>query len=151
MQLHRFCDASQNAYGACVYIRTDLGSGGYRSELLCLRSRVAPLKAVSLPRLELSAALLLAQLISKVKDSLDSPVRTFLWSDSTIALNWIASSSRNWSVFVANRVGEIQRSTQISDWRHVSSSDNPADLLSRGIYPSDLVASFMWWQLPTVA
>ncbi|XP_029162186.1 uncharacterized protein LOC114933775 [Nylanderia fulva] len=149
VQLHGFCDASQNAYGACIYVRTTIESSEYRSQLLCSKSRVAPLKAVSLPRLELSAAVLLAQLITKVKDSLGSPMQAFLWSDSTIALNWIASSSRNWSVFVANRVGEIQRLTQISQWRHVSSSDNPADILSRGIYPYDLIASSMWWHGPS--
>ncbi|XP_011858745.1 PREDICTED: uncharacterized protein LOC105556271 [Vollenhovia emeryi] len=114
-QLHGFCDASQNAYGACIYVRTKLETGEYRSELLCSKSHVASLKAVSLPRLELSAAVLLAQLITKVRNSLDSPVQAFLWSNSTITLNWIASSSRNWSVFVPNRIGEVQRLTQISD------------------------------------
>lgn len=148
VQLQGFCDASQDAYGACIYVRTKLGLNEYRSELLCSKSRVAPLKAVSLPRLELSAAVLLARLIDKVKESLEEPIQTCLWSDSTIALNWIASSSRNWSVFVANRVGEIQRLTQISDWRHVPSCDNPADILSRGLYPHELVASHMWWQGP---
>lgn len=110
---------------------------------------MAPLKAVSFPKLELSAAVLLARLITKIRDSLDSPGQTFLWSDSTIALNWIASSSHDWSVFVANRVGEIQRSTQISDWRHVPFLDNPADILSRGIYPCNLLASSMWWHGPS--
>ncbi|XP_011860341.1 PREDICTED: uncharacterized protein LOC105557650 [Vollenhovia emeryi] len=145
-QLHGFCDASQNAYGACIYVHTKLETGEYRSELLCSKSCVAPLKAVSLPRLELLAAVLLAQLITKVRNSLDSPVQAFLWSDSTITLNWIASSSRNWSVFVANRIGEVQRLTQIRDW---PSPYNPADILSRGLYPRDLVASSMWWHGPT--
>lgn len=71
MQVHEFCDASQRAYGACVYVRTKFESDKYRSELLCSRSRVAPLKSISLPRLELSAALLLARLITKVRESLD--------------------------------------------------------------------------------
>ncbi|XP_039303433.1 uncharacterized protein LOC120357334 [Solenopsis invicta] len=67
IEVHSFCDASQRAYGACVYIRVELGLGKYQSELLCSRSRVAPLKAVSLPKLELCAAVLLARLITKVK------------------------------------------------------------------------------------
>nr|XP_012235926.1 PREDICTED: uncharacterized protein LOC105680069 [Linepithema humile] len=87
LQIHGFCDASQRAYGACVYIRTTLEGDEYYTELLCSKSHVAPLKAVPLPRLELSAALLLARLIEKIRESFDlSDMQTFLWSDSTIVL-----------------------------------------------------------------
>lgn len=149
IQVHGFCDASQRAFGACVYLRTDLKHGKYRSELLCSKSRVAPLKAMTLPRLELSVALLLARLIDKVRSSIDlTQVQIFLWSDSTIALNWISSPSRKWPTFVANRVGEIQRLTKLSCWRHVSSGDNPADILSRGLSPPALADSSVWWHGP---
>ncbi|XP_024890294.1 uncharacterized protein LOC112466438 [Temnothorax curvispinosus] len=147
--LHGFCDASQRAYGACLYVRTKTGQHKYKSVLLCSKSRVAPLKAVSLPRLELSAALLLAQLIDKVKASFSiSNANITLWSDSTISLNWISSPSRKWLPFVANRVGEIQRLTEPRQWRHVASSDNPADVLSRGMLPNELTQSHMWWNGP---
>lgn len=150
IQIHGFSDASQHAYGACVYVRTELNNREFRSELLCSKSRVAPLKAISLPRLELSAALLLARLIDKIKSSFDlSSMQTYLWSDSTITLNWISSSSRKRSVFVANRVGEIQHLTEISSWCHVSSSNNPADILSRGLDPLELEDSILWWHGPT--
>ncbi|XP_018311229.1 uncharacterized protein, partial [Mycetomoellerius zeteki] len=105
---------------------------------------------VSLPRLELSAALLLAQLFDKLKSSLDlAGVRVFLWSDSTITLSWIISSSRRWTVFVANRVGEIQRLTDPENWRHVTSRNNPADILSRGLLPNELIDSSLWWHGPS--
>ncbi|XP_020297156.1 uncharacterized protein LOC109861769, partial [Pseudomyrmex gracilis] len=135
VQLHGFCDASQRAYGACVYVRTRLGPNECRSELLCSKSRVAPLKAVSLPRLEV------------VRSVAASSV--FLWSDSTITLNWIALPSRKWTVFVANRVGEIQRLTDVKDWRHVASHSNLADHLSRGLDPYELSSASLWWHGPS--
>ncbi|XP_011699835.1 PREDICTED: uncharacterized protein LOC105457083 [Wasmannia auropunctata] len=150
IQVHGFCDASQRAYGACIYIRTKLEGGVYHVELLCSKSRVAPLKTVSLPRLELLAALLLARLVKKISTSINlSEMQTFFWSDSTIVLNWIASPSRRWSTFVANRIGEIQSLTDPSDWRHVKSFNNPADILSRGLDPQELANSSMWWHGPS--
>jgi len=107
------------------------------------------LKTVSLPWLELPAALLLARLINKIRESLElSQCPTYLWSNSTIALNWITSRSRWWSVFVANRVGEIQRLTEIKHWRHVASLDNSIDILSRRLNPCDLINAERWWNSP---
>lgn len=149
MQVHGFCDASQQAYGACVYIRAMLDDNSYRSTLLCSKSRIAPVKGISLPRLELSAALLLARLMERIRAAIDlTNIPTFLWSDSTITLNWIASSSRRWQVFVANRVGEIQRLTRPEDWRHVPTTKNPADMLSRGLGPREIISDTTWWNGP---
>ncbi|XP_029169301.1 uncharacterized protein LOC114939215 [Nylanderia fulva] len=148
VQLHGFCDASKRAYGACVYVRA-YNSGECRVRLLVSKSRVAPMRAISLPRLELSAALLLAKLIEKVRESVGlHAAGVVLWSDSTITLQWIQSSSRKWSAFVANRVGEIQRLTEGADWRHVPSTDNPADILSRGADLAALAVSGLWWEGP---
>ncbi|XP_072764021.1 uncharacterized protein [Anoplolepis gracilipes] len=81
--------------------------------------------------------------------NLTKEVQVFLWSDSTITLNWITSPSRKWTVFIANRVGEIQRVTDINSWRHVSSANNPADILSRGLEPRNLLNASMWWHGPS--
>ncbi|XP_029170291.1 uncharacterized protein LOC114939979 [Nylanderia fulva] len=151
VQIHGFCDASQRAYGACLYIRRQIHGNEVQIDLLCSKTRIAPLRAISIPRLELCAALLLAQLLDKVRSSIDiKDVRYTLWSDSTIALRWISSCSRKWSVFVSNRVGEIQRLTSGLDWRHVPTTENPADLLSRGVHPHDIGNAALWWRGPAL-
>ncbi|XP_011170007.1 uncharacterized protein LOC105203007 [Solenopsis invicta] len=78
-----------------------------------------------------------------------SGVKITLWSDSTIALQWILSESRRWAAFVANRVGEIQRATENAEWRHVPSAENPADVLSRGADLAALAVSSTWWNGPS--
>jgi len=99
IQLHGFADASQSAYDACFYIRTRNATGNYKIQLLISKSRVAPIKAVSLPRLELCAAVLLARLQEKVINSINIPkLRNFLWTDSTITLSWIKAFSRKWTI-----------------------------------------------------
>lgn len=106
LQIHGFCDASQNGYGAVVYIRATDSFKNHNTILLCSKSRVAPLKTITLPRLELCSALLLARLFDKVKRSLDLTFdKVFLWTDSTIPLTWISSTSSNWKTSVSNRVG----------------------------------------------
>lgn len=133
IQIHGFCDASNNGYGACIYIRS---RGKYHDtlvRLLCARSRVAPLKTITIPRLELCGALLLAHLYHEASSTLKIiPNKIILWCDSTIVLHWIKTSSHLLKTFVANRVIEIQRLTNAEVWRHVKSEDNPADALSRG-------------------
>lgn len=109
MSLHGFSDASEQAYGACVYIvNSDMSS---TASLLCSKSRVAPLKALSLPRLQLCGAVLLTRLMEKVIANLDLKVcAKYYWTDSRIALAWIGSPAKRWQNFVANRIGEIQSS-----------------------------------------
>lgn len=146
LELHGFLDASEIAYGACIYLRAVSTRGRCSARLLCSKSRVAPLKSLSLPRLELCAALLLAQLANKVLKCLTCRVDSiYLWTDSSVVLSWIQSCSRMWNSFVANRVGELQQLTAIQDWHHVRSADNPADLLSRGVMPASLANLGLWW------
>ncbi|XP_048514357.1 uncharacterized protein LOC125501757 [Athalia rosae] len=150
LSLHGFCDASERAYGACLYIQSEDGDGHKTSSLLCSKSRVAPMKKITLPRLELYGAVLLTRLVQAVNETLRiefGDVR--LWTDSTIVLAWIAKESSHWQTFVANRVSEIQASSSYSQWGHVSGKENPADLVSRGVSCDKLENNALWWAGPS--
>ena len=136
LTLHIFADASLQAYSAVVYLQQ-----GTNRTLVMSKSRAAPLKKHSLPRLELMAAVVAACLCLFVKTSLEITTNLFLWSDSQIVLSWIFSEKRL-KPFVSNRVAEI-RSVSTS-WRYCPSADNPADLLTRGISFDQLRTSTLW-------
>ena len=107
VQLHGFADASEKAYGAVIYVRF-LGPEGYSVNLMSSKSRVAPLKKVTLPRLELCAAQLLAKLMQKIMLVINFKVETcYFWTDSMITLQWIRSPSSRWKTYVANCVSDI--------------------------------------------
>ncbi|XP_050494523.1 uncharacterized protein LOC126875676 [Bombus huntii] len=149
IKLHGFCDASERAYGACVYLRTITPDGHVWTRLLTAKSKVAPLKSQTIPRLELSGALLLASLATTVLQALPSNIsRTVYWTDSTIVLHWINTSPHTLKTFVADRVTEIQQKTHTSDWRHIPTADNPADLISRGQSPEDFLRPTIWQHGP---
>ncbi|XP_058456510.1 uncharacterized protein LOC131433913 [Malaya genurostris] len=148
VEMHGFSDASEQAYGACVYIRSITDDGYCTVRLFAAKSRIAPLEVKSIARLELCAALLLANLSQMVADTIAHNGKVFLWTDSSIVLHWLASSPSKWQTFVANRVAEIQRLTTSGIWKHVPSSDNPADLISRGMFVSELYNSSLWWNGP---
>lgn len=151
--LHGFCDASQNAFGACVYIRSETSDNVFVVNLYTSRSRVAPIKATTIPRLELCGALLLAELITEVKDELKKSNITvtsnniYLWTDSTIVLAWINSLSL-FQVYVANRIARINDLTHASQWHHTPTSENPADLISRGVDVDSISTCYIWWHGP---
>ncbi|XP_036145632.1 uncharacterized protein LOC118646569 [Monomorium pharaonis] len=145
LQLHGFCDASEKAFGACIYLRSTSQTGDRMVRLVCAKSRVAPLKKVSLPRLELCAAVLLANLYKVTSGSLKRDFRSIhFWSDSTIAIHWIHSSPHRLKTFVANRVAQIQTTTEKSYWRYAPSQQNPADPLSRGQMPEAFAQNQLW-------
>ncbi|GFW40660.1 integrase catalytic domain-containing protein [Trichonephila clavipes] len=149
IEIHGFSDASERAYAAVVYIKCFNESGQSQTRLLCSKSRVASLKTLTIPRLELSAALLLSRLVKKVVPILQLPIhKIWMWTDSTIALAWIKTERHKLKTFVSNRVAEIQALSKDYHWKHVSSKDNPADLISRGCNVDELLKNEMWFSGP---
>jgi len=146
ISLHLFCDGSQKAYGACVFIRVE-NDNGVRISLVQARSRVAPLKPLTIPRIELLACCIGARLLSSIiKDLNIENVDIYCWTDSTTALCWI-QRNQNWGIFIHNRVLEIRSLTSATQWRHISGALNPADLLSRGCSAEQLIGK-KWWEGP---
>ena len=141
-----FCDASKNAYAAVVYLLQRKGDQS-RTDLVFSKLRLAPQKPVSIPRLELLAALIGTRAIQFVAQHLRLDLeQKHLWSDSQCVLNWIANGKHS-SRFVENRLAEIRKHDNIA-FHDIPSKDNPADLASRGSSISDLLESNLWWHGP---
>ncbi|XP_023953674.2 uncharacterized protein LOC112057425 [Bicyclus anynana] len=149
IELHIFTDASQVAYGACVYVRTVNKDNTVCNRLLCAKAKVAPVKPLTIPRLELSGAVIGARLYKKVSESLHCKFNNVVfWTDSTIVLGWLRMAPSALKTFVQNRVVEILELTGELPWRHISGKDNPADLASRGVLLNDLATCKLWWEGP---
>ncbi len=145
VKLHGFSDASEKAYAGVVYIRMSDPDAVVHTSMVMSKTRVAPIKR---PRLELCGALILAQLLSHCKTVLNVPMdQIFAWTDSTVVLNWIQGNPRRSKVYVGNRVSQIMDLIPPDRWSHVS-ADNPADCASRGLYPSEILTHYLWWNGP---
>ncbi|XP_043461931.1 uncharacterized protein LOC122498315 [Leptopilina heterotoma] len=147
--LHGFADASSRANAAAVYLKVSLGDKETHISVLTAKTKVSPVKTISIPNLELNAAALLVKLICyvrKLPGFNDFPV--FSWSDSQVVLSWLRKHPCHWKTFVANRVAFIQTELPSAEWRHVTTKDNPADLATRGVKPTELSSKEIWWNGP---
>ncbi|KAE8278169.1 hypothetical protein D5F01_LYC23757 [Larimichthys crocea] len=148
-ELHVFCDASEAAYGSVAYLRTVDSNQQVQVSFVMARSRVAPRRQLTIPRLELCAALTGAQLARMLKAELTLPLhRLVMWTDSTTVLTWLQSESCQYKIFVAHRITEILEHTAASDWRYTDSASNPADDITRGKTLKELAAPHRWNQGP---
>jgi hypothetical protein len=144
-----FCDASERAYSAVVYLCVHHEYKPPSMSMIASKTRVSPAKTVSLPRLELCGAHLLSQLLEEVKIALKLPLSTTrAWSDSTVTLAWIKTCPSKLKTFVANRVTEIISTVPADHWHHIPGINNPADCASRGITPRELIKHNLWWSGP---
>ncbi|XP_072160829.1 uncharacterized protein [Bemisia tabaci] len=146
-----FSDASKLGYSGNVYLRVESSSGEVKTSLLMAKTKVAPLKPMSIPRLELQGAALLTELLDAAHYicSMAHPIRkVFAYSDSTVVLSWLQTPPYRLKVFVANRVTRILEVLTPQHWGHVKSEDNPSDLASRGCMPDRLADNSLWWHGP---
>ncbi|XP_070139207.1 uncharacterized protein [Drosophila bipectinata] len=151
LQLHMFSDGSSLAYAACAYLRVLDTAGIIHTHLVAARTRVTPTKPLTIPRVELSGAVLATKLATWIQQQLHVPqmrVTVYYWSDAMIVLHWIYGDPCRWKTFVANRIGSIQEVSSASQWGHVSTQDNPANCATRGLTPLQLAQDKLWWSGP---
>ena len=129
-----FCDASRLAFGTCAYVRWELMDGTVGVRFVVAKACVAPLKELTIPRLELQAAVLASRLAKTILDENHLKLeRVIFSSDSRIVIAWIQGKPRHYKAFVSCRVSEIQTNSNPADWYHCPTSMNVADDLTKGI------------------
>ena len=148
--LHFFADASTNGYGACAFARFQRRDGSFHCRLVLAKVRTAPLKLISIPRLELQAAVLAVRFSVVAKNQLtmklDRP--SVFWSDSQTVLQFINNDSRRFHTYVAPRVAEIREETDPAQWIHCPGKLSPAEHASRGLDAEVLVNAQGWFDGP---
>ena len=147
-ELHHFSDANTKGYVQSTYFRLVNNKGDIHCSFVMGKARVTPLKPMTMPRLELTAALVSTRVSEQIKKELplEYHSKTF-WTDSKVVLGYVKNESRRFQIFVANRVQEIQEKTSPEQWRYVDTTSNPADIASRGISANRLLNS-AWIQGP---
>lgn len=148
-EIHGFADASPHAYAVTVYSRSISNDGAISTQLICSKTKVAPLKRMTIPRLELAGAALLTKLVTHLLPILErSNISVYLWTDSTVTYTWITNHPSRWKDFVHNRVCYIRESLPQAQWGLVPGRKNPADFATRELAPIQLSERRSWWSGP---
>ena len=149
IELHLFSDASETGYGAAAYLKIQSDSDCDVS-LVMGKSRVTPLKPITIPRLELTAVVVSVKLHQFIVEELDLKIdKSYFWTDSQVVIRYLRNTSSRFKTFVANRIEIIQELSEVQDWHYVPSSMNPADLSSRGIEPHETTKLKFWLNGPS--
>ena len=149
VEFHHFSDASMEGYGQCSYIKLVNNKGQVHCSLVMAKSRVAPLKVITIPRLELAAAVVSVRIHTILRKQLNyEVVKEVFWTDSKVILGYINSDAKRFKVYVANRVQQIRDHTSAAQWKYVETDSNPADYASRGMPVQAMINSSKWWYGP---
>ena len=148
-ELHHFSDASEQGYGAVSYLRMINKNGDIHCSFVVGKSRVTPLKRMTIPRLELSAATVAVKLDKMIKKELEIKVnKSVFWTDSTSVLRYICNEDKRFHTFVANRISTIHDGSKPDQWRYVDTKLNSADDASRGLSVDNLLSNTRWIKGP---
>lgn len=146
MELHHFSDASQSGYGQCSYLRLTNENDQVHCSLVMGKARVTPLKPVTIPNLELTAAVVSVKISQWLGEELDyQDVSEFFWTDSQVVMGYISNTASHFHVFVENRLQQIHDHTKPQQRQYIKSQSNPADAASRGLTAQQLVDDDSRW------
>ena len=147
-ELHNFADASTSGYGQCSYLSVKDEDGNVNVSLVMGKSRLSPLKITTVPRMELTAAVVSAKVGVMLQEELNyANLKQYFWTDSRVVLGYINNDAYRFRTFVANREQIIRCNTDTKKWRHMDTKNNPADHASRGLSPENLMRS-SWFSGP---
>ena len=142
-QVHHFSDASPGAYGVVTFLQFACKNDNVICRFIFSKARLASFKTISIPRLELRAAVLAVQIDQILQRELTLPnCRAIFWIDSTTVLQMISNTNKRFPVFVANRLTRIEEHTSVDQWRYVPSKKNLADMATREIDVESFVSNF---------
>ena len=148
-ELHHFSDASQEGYGTVSFLRLKNTDNQLHVAFIFGKARVAPLKQVTIPRMELTAAVLAVRVDRMLQKELQLPLQgSTFWTDSTTVLKYLSNETSRFHTFVANRIATIREATEVEQWRYIGSKENPADEASRGMKAENFLENKRWIQGP---
>ena len=144
-ELHNFADASEAGFGAVSFLRSINNRGEIHCSFVLGKARLSPMKPMTIPRLELSAATVAVRLDRLIKRELEIHIdKSVFWTDSTSVLKYINNRNKRFQTFVANRIAIIHDNSDPSQWNYVETKMNPADDASRGLSATDLISESRW-------
>ena len=121
---------------------------GSVTRIIASKTKIAPIKTLSIPCLELLGCLLLAQLMFSFIRVLQDVMmidEKYYWSDSEVAIAWIKGTDKKWKPWIQSRVNKIKEISDVKSWNHVSTKINPADIGTREVTALKIADNDQWW------